>query len=106
MLVDHPTTTLEELFLRIVHESDLHPGRRKVAHDMAGPALRTPGQLGRNAGKPGEVVDPMPGRLARLSSVGSTTRPTRPDCDLHRTTARSTSSHLRRSRQCHRQTSS
>ncbi len=31
--VDHPTTTLEELFLRIVHESDLHPGRRKVAHD-------------------------------------------------------------------------
>jgi ABC-2 type transport system ATP-binding protein len=33
--VDHPTTTLEELFLRIVQESDLHPGRRKVAHDMA-----------------------------------------------------------------------
>lgn len=31
--VDHPTTTLEELFLRIVHESELHPGRRKVAHD-------------------------------------------------------------------------
>jgi len=29
--VDHPTTTLEELFLRIVRESDLHPGRRKVA---------------------------------------------------------------------------
>jgi len=29
--VDHPTTTLEELFLRIVRESELHPGRRKVA---------------------------------------------------------------------------
>ena len=28
--VDHPTTTLEELFLRIVRESDLHPGRRRV----------------------------------------------------------------------------
>jgi ABC-2 type transport system ATP-binding protein len=33
--VDHPTTTLEELFLRIVQESDQHPGRRKVAHDAA-----------------------------------------------------------------------
>jgi ABC-2 type transport system ATP-binding protein len=33
--VDHPTTTLEELFLRIVQESEAHPGRRKVAHDMA-----------------------------------------------------------------------
>ena len=29
--VDHPTTTLEELFLRIVRESELHPGRRRVA---------------------------------------------------------------------------
>ena len=29
--IDHPTTTLEELFLRIVRESDLHPGRRRVA---------------------------------------------------------------------------
>ncbi|MFO0909874.1 MAG: ABC transporter ATP-binding protein [Isosphaeraceae bacterium] len=28
---DHPTTTLEELFLRIVRESELHPGRRRVA---------------------------------------------------------------------------
>ena len=27
LAVDHPTTTLEELFLRIVRESDLHPGR-------------------------------------------------------------------------------
>ena len=33
--VDHPTTTLEELFLRIVRESDLHPGRRRVASDIA-----------------------------------------------------------------------
>ncbi len=33
--VDHPTTTLEELFLRIVRESDLHPGRRRVASDAA-----------------------------------------------------------------------
>ncbi len=33
--VDHPTTTLEELFLRIVRESELHPGRRKVAADGA-----------------------------------------------------------------------
>ena len=31
--IDHPTTTLEELFLRIVRESDLHPGRRRVASD-------------------------------------------------------------------------
>src|SRR6185369_6689581 len=31
LAVDHPTTTLEELFLRIVRESDLHPGRRRVA---------------------------------------------------------------------------
>jgi ABC-2 type transport system ATP-binding protein len=30
LAVDHPTTTLEELFLRIVRESDLHPGRRKI----------------------------------------------------------------------------
>jgi ABC-2 type transport system ATP-binding protein len=33
--VDHPTTTLEELFLRIVRESEAHPGRRKVAADGA-----------------------------------------------------------------------
>jgi ABC-2 type transport system ATP-binding protein len=33
-IVDHPTTTLEELFLRIVRESDLHPGRRRVASDL------------------------------------------------------------------------
>ena len=30
LAVDHPTTTLEELFLRIVRESELHPGRRRV----------------------------------------------------------------------------
>jgi ABC-2 type transport system ATP-binding protein len=33
LAVDHPTTTLEELFLRIVRESDLHPGRRRVGAD-------------------------------------------------------------------------
>ena len=38
--VDHPTTTLEELFLRIVQESELHPGRRKVAKDAGRPARR------------------------------------------------------------------
>jgi ABC-2 type transport system ATP-binding protein len=43
--VDHPTTTLEELFLRIVAESELHPGRRKVAHDGARPAAPKPGAL-------------------------------------------------------------
>lgn len=39
MSVDHPTTTLEELFLRIVRESDLHPGRRRVAADQKEPAV-------------------------------------------------------------------
>src|SRR5437868_280613 len=34
LAVDHPTTTLEELFLRIVRESDLHPGRRRVAESV------------------------------------------------------------------------
>jgi ABC-2 type transport system ATP-binding protein len=36
--VDHPTTTLEELFLRIVRESELHPGRRRVAERAPEPA--------------------------------------------------------------------
>ena len=47
IVVDHPTTTLEELFLRIVHESELHPGRRKVARDGAGvrPASPVEGEL-------------------------------------------------------------
>jgi len=43
--VDHPTTTLEELFLRIVHESELHPGRRKVAHDSQRAAKPQQGEL-------------------------------------------------------------
>lgn len=38
MGIDHPTTTLEELFLRIVRESDLHPGRRRVGADEASQA--------------------------------------------------------------------
>jgi ABC-2 type transport system ATP-binding protein len=37
LAVDHPTTTLEELFLRIVRESDLHPGRRRVAERVGAP---------------------------------------------------------------------
>ncbi|MEW4571164.1 ABC transporter ATP-binding protein [Tautonia sp. JC769] len=38
LAVDHPTTTLEELFLRIVRESDLHPGRRRVGDRPGMPA--------------------------------------------------------------------
>ena len=45
VMVDHPTTTLEELFLRIVQESELHPGRRKVAHDMGRPSVTPEGEL-------------------------------------------------------------
>jgi len=52
VLVDHPTTTLEELFLRIVQESDLHPGRRKVAHDMVRPSAPAPGKLAGTRSKP------------------------------------------------------
>ncbi len=40
--VDHPTTTLEELFLRIVRESDQHPGRRRVADRPGQPATKAP----------------------------------------------------------------
>jgi ABC-2 type transport system ATP-binding protein len=45
VMVDHPTTTLEELFLRIVQESEAHPGRRKVAQDMARASAPLPGEL-------------------------------------------------------------
>ena len=48
--VDHPTTTLEELFLRIVRESELHPGRRKVAADRKA-AAPTDDFAGTSAGK-------------------------------------------------------
>src|SRR5215213_7659157 len=44
LAVDHPTTTLEELFLRIVRESDLHPGRRRVA-EPAQPKAPAPDEL-------------------------------------------------------------
>ncbi|MBX6311828.1 MAG: ABC transporter ATP-binding protein [Isosphaeraceae bacterium] len=47
LAVDHPTTTLEELFLRIVRESDLHPGRRRVAE-------RAPAAPAKPAGAPVE----------------------------------------------------
>jgi ABC-2 type transport system ATP-binding protein len=52
--VDHPTTTLEELFLRIVRESELHPGRRRVAeHAAPAPAAPAPDALaGTPASKP------------------------------------------------------
>jgi len=43
--VDHPTTTLEELFLRIVRESDLHPGRRRVADPAGSSGSNSPDQL-------------------------------------------------------------
>lgn len=36
--IEHPTTTLEQLFLRIVRESEAHPGRRWVADPTAGAA--------------------------------------------------------------------
>ena len=42
--VDHPTTTLDELFLRIVRESDQFPGRRHVADRAkteAGPSTKS-----------------------------------------------------------------
>jgi ABC-2 type transport system ATP-binding protein len=45
VMVDHPTTTLEELFLRIVRESEAHPGRRKVAHDAGRPSTPAAGEL-------------------------------------------------------------
>ncbi|QDV38578.1 ABC transporter ATP-binding protein [Tautonia plasticadhaerens] len=38
LAVDHPTTTLEELFLRIVRDSELHPGRRRVGDRPGMPA--------------------------------------------------------------------
>lgn len=40
--VDHPTTTLEELFLRIVRESEQHPGRRRVVDFSKPEELATP----------------------------------------------------------------
>jgi ABC-2 type transport system ATP-binding protein len=50
--VDHPTTTLEELFLRIVRESDLHPGRRRVADQPARTGSPTPDELAGSPSKP------------------------------------------------------
>jgi ABC-2 type transport system ATP-binding protein len=48
--VGRPTTTLEELFLRIVSDSDKHPGRRRVAADAppARPAPVPSANAGRN----------------------------------------------------------
>ncbi len=60
--VDHPTTTLEELFLRIVQESELHPGRRKVAHDMGRPSTRRPGRTGGNTVETLTTASPLASR--------------------------------------------
>ncbi|MCI0376168.1 MAG: ABC transporter ATP-binding protein [Gemmataceae bacterium] len=45
--IGHPTTTLEDLFLRIVAQSKAHPGRRYLPEKKTGPA-----------GKPVEATDP------------------------------------------------
>jgi ABC-2 type transport system ATP-binding protein len=39
--VEHPTTTLEELFLSIVRDSEARPGRRAVESDGVGPTPST-----------------------------------------------------------------
>jgi ABC-2 type transport system ATP-binding protein len=39
--VEHPTTTLEELFLAIVRDSEARPGRRAVADEPIGPPPST-----------------------------------------------------------------
>jgi ABC-2 type transport system ATP-binding protein len=39
--VEHPTTTLEELFLSIVRDSEARPGRRAVQDEAIGPAPST-----------------------------------------------------------------
>ena len=57
LAVDHPTTTLEELFLRIVRESDLHPGRRRVGD------------------KPGDAPVPSRPRRSPTSSPGPRASP-------------------------------
>jgi ABC-2 type transport system ATP-binding protein len=35
--IEHPTTTLEELFLSIVRDSEARPGRRVVPGEPVGP---------------------------------------------------------------------
>jgi hypothetical protein len=35
--VEHPTTTLEDLFLSIVRDSEARPGRRVVQDEVIGP---------------------------------------------------------------------
>ena len=60
LAVDHPTTTLEELFLRIVRESDLHPGRRRVGD------------------KPADAHGPKLGRIRSPTSSPRTLRQVRP----------------------------
>ena len=40
--IGHPTTTLEELFLRIVAESKAHPGRRYLPAQEKGKSSAVP----------------------------------------------------------------
>jgi ABC-2 type transport system ATP-binding protein len=54
LAVDHPTTTLEELFLRIVRESDLHPGRRKIGDKPGDTATPAKPAVDEFAGTPGK----------------------------------------------------
>jgi ABC-2 type transport system ATP-binding protein len=41
LTVEHPTTTLEELFLTIVRDSEARPGRRVVREEPVGPPRST-----------------------------------------------------------------
>ena len=91
--IDHPTTTLEELFLRIVQESDLHPGRRKVAHDMGRPAGTPEGRTGGNT-----VETPSRGphtgsadQIRRARTKNSSDRRVRAGHESRRSTAAATS---------------
>ena len=72
--VDHPTTTLEELFLRIVRESELHPGRRgwptwhaRRADDSAPAAIELAGDARSKAGR-----RPMPAQRAPRTDAAAT----------------------------------
>ncbi len=71
--VDHPTTTLEELFLRIVRESDLHPGRRRVG-DKPGDTSQA-GLDRRASPRPTAPDDPVELR-GGTSGISSPLRPT------------------------------